>query len=71
LRALAHDGVLPKFGEDGVEGGREFGVAVPDQEAEPAASVVEVHEQVAGLLGEPSSGGAPVAPGVWNRTTRG
>ena len=43
-------------GEHGVEGGGELGVAVPDEEPEVAASVVEVHEQVAGLLGQPDSG---------------
>jgi hypothetical protein len=43
-------------GEDGVEGGEEIGVAVSDQEAEAPTGVIEVHEQVAGLLGEPGSG---------------
>ena len=44
-------------GEDGVERGGELGVAVADQEPEAAAGVVEVHEQVAGLLGQPGAGG--------------
>ena len=44
-------------GEDGVEGGGELGVAVADEEPEPPAGVVEIHEQVAGLLGQPGSGG--------------
>src|SRR3954453_11391049 len=44
-------------GEDGVKGGRELGVAVPDEEPEPWAGVVEVHEQVAGLLDKPGAGG--------------
>ena len=44
-------------GEDGVEGGGELGVAVADEEPESSTGVVEVHEQVAGLLGEPSCGG--------------
>ena len=44
-------------GEDGVECGGELGVAVPDEEPEATAGVVEVHEQVAGLLGHPSAGG--------------
>ena len=35
----------------------ELGVAVPDEEPEAAAGVVEVHEQVAGLLGQPGAGG--------------
>ena len=32
-------------------------VAVADEEPEPPSGVVEVHEQVAGLLGEPGAGG--------------
>jgi hypothetical protein len=36
-------------GEDGVEGGDELGVAIPDQKPELAPGVVEVHEQAAGL----------------------
>jgi hypothetical protein len=43
-------------GEHGVEGGGELGVAVPDEEPEPPAGVVEVHEQVAGLLGQAGAG---------------
>src|SRR5215213_2006101 len=39
------------------EGGGELGVAVPDQEPEASTGVVEVHQQVAGLLGEPGAGG--------------
>jgi hypothetical protein len=35
----------------------ELGVAVPDEEPEATAGVVEVHEQVAGLLGQPGAGG--------------
>jgi hypothetical protein len=44
-------------GEDGGEGGGECRVAVPDEEAEAAPGVVDVHEQVAGLLGQPGAGG--------------
>jgi hypothetical protein len=44
-------------GEDGVERGAELGVAVPDEEPESSAGVLEVHEQVAGLLGQPGAGG--------------
>src|SRR4029077_2085676 len=40
-------------GEDGVEDTGELGVTVPDQEAEAAGPVTEIHEQVAGLLGSP------------------
>ena len=36
--------------------GGELGVAVADEEPEAAVAVVEVHEQVAGLLGEPGAG---------------
>ena len=43
-------------GEHGVEGGGELAVAVADQEPEAPVGVVEVHEQVARLLGEPCSG---------------
>jgi hypothetical protein len=39
--------------EDSVEGIGEFGVAVPNEEPEVAAGVVEVHAKVASLLGEP------------------
>src|ERR1019366_8201240 len=42
-------------GEDLVEGAGEPGVAVPDEEAERAGPVAEVHEQVAGLLGGPGA----------------
>src|SRR3954453_21792936 len=44
-------------GKHRVERGAELGVAVPDQEPEATAGVVEVHEQVAGQLGQPSAGG--------------
>jgi hypothetical protein len=43
-------------GEHGVEGGGELAVAVADEESEVPVGVVEVHEQVAGLLGEPGCG---------------
>jgi hypothetical protein len=44
-------------GENGVERGGELGVVVPEEEPEAAAPVVEVHDQVAGLLGQPGAGG--------------
>jgi hypothetical protein len=44
-------------GEDRVEGGGELGVAVADQEPEASTGVVEVHAEVAGLLGQPGAGG--------------
>ena len=40
-------------GEDGVEGGGELAVPVTDQESKPLGAVAEVHQQVAGLLGDP------------------
>lgn len=43
----------PPAGEDPVECAGELGVAVPDQEAEGADPVAEVHEQVTGLLSGP------------------
>jgi hypothetical protein len=44
-------------GEHGVERGGELAVPVADQEPEPVGVFAEVHEQVAGLLGDPVSGG--------------
>lgn len=44
-------------GEHGVERCGELGVAVADQEAEAAPGVVEVHEDVSGLLSQSCSGG--------------
>jgi hypothetical protein len=44
-------------GEHRVERGGELGVPIADEEPEAAAGVVEVHEQVAGVLGEPGAGG--------------
>src|SRR5690242_7173216 len=38
-------------GKDLIEGGRELGVAVPDEEPELADPVSEGHDQIAGLLG--------------------
>jgi len=43
-------------GEGGVEGGGEPAVAVADEEPEAAVGVVEVDQQVAGLLGESGAG---------------
>jgi hypothetical protein len=50
-------------GVDGVERGGELGVAIADEESEASAGVVEVHEQVAGLLGDPGAGGVRGDPG--------
>lgn len=46
----------PGSREHGVEGAGELGVAVPDEEPEAFAGVVEVHREVAGLLGQPGAG---------------
>src|SRR5512133_546238 len=50
------DCVDPGAGEDGVERGREVAGAVADEEPEAGGAVVEVPQQVAGLLGGPRSG---------------
>lgn len=44
-------------GEHRVEGLGELGVAVPDQEAERVGAVPELEEKIAGLLGDPVTGG--------------
>ena len=44
-------------GEYRVEGSGELAVSVADQEPEPVGVVAEVHEQVAGLLGDPGPRG--------------
>jgi hypothetical protein len=52
-----------RAGEHGVERGGELAVPVADQEPEPVRSLSEVHQQVAGLLGDPGSGGVGCDPG--------
>ena len=56
-------------GEHRVEGGYELGIAVADQEPKRGGVVVEVDEQVAGLLGDPGAGGWAVIPArcTWRR----
>ena len=49
-------------GEHGVERGGELAVPVADQEPEPVGVLAEVHEQVAGLLGDQSPVGWAVIP---------
>ena len=49
--------------EHGGEGRGELAVAVADQEPELLGAVAEVHEQVAGLLGDPGPGGVSGDPG--------
>ena len=50
-------------GEDGVEGRGELAVPVADQEPESVGAIAEVHEQVAGLLGDPGPGRVGGDPG--------
>jgi len=50
-------------GEDGVKGRGELAVSVADQEPEPVGPVAEIHQQVAGLLGDPGAGGVSRDPG--------
>ena len=61
IGVLEHLGI--DGGVDGVERGGELGVAIADEESEASAGVVEVHEQVAGLLGDPGAGGVRGDPG--------
>src|SRR6187551_2545033 len=49
-------GVDPDAGQGGIEGGGELAGSVADEEPEAGGAVVEVHQQVAGLLGGPGSG---------------
>jgi hypothetical protein len=49
-------------GENGVERGGELAVAVADQEPEGGDTVVEVHQQIASLLGRPGSSRMASAP---------
>ena len=50
-------------GEDRVERGGELAVPVADQEPEPVGAFAKVHQQVAGLLGDPGPGGVGGDPG--------
>jgi hypothetical protein len=50
-------------GEDRVERGGELAVPVADQEPEPVGAIAEIHQQVAGLLGDPDIGGMGGDPG--------
>ena len=56
--AAGWDGGCAVAGEDGVECGGELAVPVADEEPEAPSSVLEVHEQVAGELGDPCAGRA-------------
>jgi len=58
------DSLLALAFKDGVEDAGEFGVAVPDQEAEGADPVTEIHEQVTGLLSGPRAIRVAVTPRI-------
>jgi hypothetical protein len=51
-------------GEDGVERRRVLAVPVADQESVLVGSAAEFHQEVAGLLGDPGSGGVGGDPGA-------
>jgi hypothetical protein len=53
--------------EDPVERGGELGVPVADEKPDLADAVLEGHEQVAGLLGDPLPAGWGVTPSTWTR----
>jgi hypothetical protein len=59
----------PDWGADdadvgaGEDGGDELGISVADQEPELLDVVAEVHQEVAGLLGDPGAGGVGGDPG--------
>src|SRR5258708_33381392 len=53
---VAQDGLDPGIGEDGVEGGGEVGAAVADHESDSVCLLVQVHGEVAGLVGGPFPG---------------
>jgi hypothetical protein len=54
-------------GEDRVERGGELTIPVTDQEPEPIGSITEIHQQVAGLLGDPGPVGWAVIPAMCTR----
>jgi hypothetical protein len=56
-------------GEHGVEGGGELAVPIADQEPELLGAVAEVHQEVAGLLGDPGAGGMGGNPGEVHAAT--
>jgi hypothetical protein len=59
--------LMSGHGEYGVEGRDELGVTVADQEPEASAGVIQIHTEVAGLLGEPRSGGVGGTPRICTR----
>jgi hypothetical protein len=50
-------------GEDGVERGGELAVPIADEQPERLGALAEIHQQVAGLLGDPVPGGMGGDPG--------
>ncbi|WP_257232718.1 hypothetical protein [Streptomyces sp. Rer75] len=52
------DGGCAVADEDGVECGSELAVPVADEEPEASSPFLEIHEQVAGELGDPCAGRA-------------
>jgi hypothetical protein len=63
-------GVDPRTGQDGVERRGELTGPVADEEAECGGSVVEVRQEVPGLLGGPRPGGV-MAQSTWKKSTAG
>jgi hypothetical protein len=57
--------MMPDVGaaEHRVKGGAELAVPIADQEPELLGAVAEVHQEVAGLLGDPGAGGMGGDPG--------
>src|SRR5450755_1861055 len=47
----------PSIGEDRIERAREVRAAVADHESDPVRLLVEIHEEIAGLLSGPFPGG--------------
>ena len=60
---VAKHGADASGGEDRVERGGEVHATVADHEFDPVCLVAEIHEEVAGLLGGPLSGGMQGDPG--------
>jgi hypothetical protein len=56
--AAEHD-LDSRISQDGVEQFRELAVSIPDQEPDPASSILQAHDQVPGSLGHPGNAGVP------------
>ena len=57
----------PLGGKDRIERGCELGIPVAEHQPEPTDALLEVHHQVAGLLGHPLPTGCGVTPSTWTR----